>query len=363
MEKIKFASPDTSQRDFSLALRRNVNAYFKERGISTKANSTMVVKSIVMLSVYLVPFVLILAVPMNPWIALGLTVIMGLGVAGIGMSVMHDALHGAYSNRKWINSLMGSTLYLLGSNVFNWRIQHNVLHHSFTNIDGQDEDIGNKGPIRLSDHKPLRKIHYYQHIHAFFFYGLMTIFKLVKEFINLGKYLEIGLAGEEKTNPVVEYTKMIGYKVIYLLLIFGLPLWLTSFSWWQVLVGFIVMHWVAGLVLSTVFQLAHVVEGAEQPLPSPTGLVENDWVVHELLTTANFARDNRFLNWCLGGLNFQIEHHLFPHICHVHYRNISPIVERTAQEYGFSYNLKPTFSNALVSHVRRLKELGREKAS
>jgi linoleoyl-CoA desaturase len=363
MEKIKFSSPDPSQRDFTLALRRNVNAYFKEKGISPKGNATMIVKSIVMLSLYLVPFVMILTVQMSAWIALLLVILMGLGTAGIGMSVMHDAVHGAYSTHPWVNRLMGSTLYLLGSNVFNWKIQHNVLHHSFTNIDGQDEDIGDKGPIRLSEHKPLKKIHYYQHIHAFFFYGLMTISKLVKEFGQMRKYLKMNLASDEKVNSTQEYVKMISYKIIYLLAIIGLPLWLTTFSWWQVLLGFFIMHLISGLVLSTVFQLAHVVEGAEQPMPDAAGLVENDWVVHELLTTANFARENRFLNWCLGGLNFQIEHHLFPHICHVHYRNLSPIVERTALEYGLMYNLKPTFSNALVSHVRRLKALGREKAS
>ena len=120
------------------------------------------------------------------------------------------------------------------------------------------------------------------------------------------------------------------------------------------------MHWVGGLIMSTIFQMAHVVEGAVQPLPNAEGIIETDWAVHELRATSDFARNNLFLNWYAGGLNFQIEHHLFPNICHVHYRNIAPIVENTARQFGLIYNLKPTFAAALISHVKRLKELGKK---
>jgi linoleoyl-CoA desaturase len=144
----------------------------------------------------------------------------------------------------------------------------------------------------------------------------------------------------------------------YLFAAIGLPLLLTDFNVWQVLAGFFIMHWVAGFILATIFQLAHVIEGAEQPLESNTGFIENDWFVHELQTTANFAKNNRILGWYIGGLNYQIEHHLFPHVSHIHYPKIAPIVEKTAQEFGYTYNAKLTFKDALVSHVQRLKELG-----
>ena len=139
----------------------------------------------------------------------------------------------------------------------------------------------------------------------------------------------------------------------------GLPLIFSALAWWQVLLGFLIMHIIAGVILGVVFQLAHVVEGADQPVPDENDTIHTDWAVHEVLTTADFARNNRFLNWYVGGLNFQIEHHLFPHICHVHYRKIAPIVERTAREFGLTYNLKPTLFAALASHVRRLRTLGR----
>jgi linoleoyl-CoA desaturase len=359
MKTIKFISHDEHQKQFATALRKNVNDYFKERGISTKGNVAMVVQTIVMLSLYIIPLVLVLTMPMSAWSAVLMAILIGVGMAGIGMCVMHDAVHGSYSSKEWVNKLIGGTMYLLGSNVFNWKIQHNVLHHTYTNIEGYDQDISTRGPLRLSEHAPLHKIHRYQYVHAFFFYGLMTLSKLTKEFSQLIEFNKEGITQQHHVNPTLELIKMTVIKLVYLFVFIGLPILFTPFSWWQVLVGFFIMHWTAGCILSTVFQMAHVVEGTAQPLPNAEGIIEADWTVHELRTTSDFARNNHFLNWVVGGLNFQIEHHLFPNICHVHYQKIAPIVERTAKEFGFVYNLKPSFGNALVSHIRRLKELGR----
>jgi linoleoyl-CoA desaturase len=289
---------------------------------------------------------------------LPLAIIMGIGKAGIGMGVMHDAAHGSYSNKKWVNDLMSANMYLLGSDVFIWKVQHNVLHHTYTNIEGLDGDIGPRGPLRLSEHAPLLKIHRYQHKYAFFFYGLMTLSKMVRDFSQLRSYTKSGITASQKRNPVVATIQLYFFKMSYLFAAIGLPLLLTDFNVWQVLAGFFIMHWVAGFILATIFQLAHVIEGAEQPLESNTGFIENDWFVHELQTTANFAKNNRILGWYIGGLNYQIEHHLFPHVSHIHYPKIAPIVEKTAQEFGYTYNAKLTFKDALVSHVQRLKELG-----
>jgi linoleoyl-CoA desaturase len=282
---------------------------------------------------------------------------MGIGIAGVGMGVMHDACHGAYSKKQWVNNLLSGTLYLLGSNVLNWKIQHNVLHHTYTNISGLDEDIDNKGPIRLSENKPLKWYHKFQFMYAFIFYGLMTITMLTNDFLRLAKYNKEGLVKSQNKEMKQEFTKMLLRKIAYLIVIIGLPLWLTNFSVWQILLGFFIMHWVASIILSFVFQMAHVVEGAEQPLPESN--IAADWSVHQLHTTSDFARNNKLLSWYVGGLNFQIEHHLFPNICHIHYKKLAPIVEKTAEQYGIPYNLKPSFRNALLSHIYRLKELGR----
>jgi len=373
--ELRFKSPSTSnltqhepldkitptESQFASALRKNVNAYFKEKGISQKGNLNLIFQTVAMLSLYLIPFMLLLLLPMAWWVGLILSGVMGIGISGIGMCVMHDALHGSYSKKEWLNKLLGGTMYLLGGNVFNWKIQHNVLHHTYTNIEGEDEDIGPRWPLRLSQNAPIRKINRYQYIHAFFFYGLMSITRIINDFIRLAEYNKTGITRKHNANPTGEYFKMTGIKIVYLFAFIGLPILVTPFTWWQVLIGFTTMHWVAGSILSTVFQLAHVVEGAEQPLPDESGVINHDWAVHEVRTTSDFARNNAVINWCVGGLNFQIEHHLFPYISHVHYRKIAPIVESTANQFGLSYNLKPSFINALLSHIRRLKELGRRQ--
>ena len=358
MQTIKFSPSNLQEKTFGNTVRERVNAYFKEKGISPKGNGIMFLQSLSLLALYIIPFVLLLTVPMSAWLAIPLTIVMGVGLAGIGMGVMHDAVHGSYSGKPWINKLFSGSMYILGANILNWRIQHNMLHHTYTNIAEYDQDIDSKGPIRLSEHAPHKPFHKYQHIHAFFFYGLMTLSKLVQDFPQLAEYNRRGITAQLGKKPWWEYIKMITVKIFYVALFIVLPLWVTPFTWWQVLIGFLIMHWTAGCILSTVFQLAHVVEGADQPLPDSAGVVDADWAAHEIRTTANFAPDNFVLNWYVGGLNFQIEHHLFPHICHVHYKEIYPIVEATAKEFGLPYNIKPTFRSALASHIRRLRELG-----
>ncbi len=345
---------------FATALRKNVNEYFREKGINKSGNAKMVVKSIVMISLFLAPFVVILTVPLAGWVIFPLSVMMGIGMAGIGMSVMHDAVHGSISKKGWLNTLLGNTLYMLGGNVFNWKVQHNIMHHTFTNIEGYDRDIDSRNLFRFTPQAPLRKIHRLQYIYAFFFYCFMTISKLIMDFFHLYHYNKDGIVKEQKTTAKFEYFKMILSKSIYLFLAIGFPLLFSSFGLWQILLGFLVMHLTAGIIMSVIFQLAHVVEGTDIVVPDSEGNVENEWAVHELMTTSNFGRNNRVLSWYSGGLNFQIEHHLFPNICHVHYHHLSPIVERTAKEYGLSYNLKPSFSHALLSHIKVLHRLGRK---
>jgi linoleoyl-CoA desaturase len=319
----------------------------------------MKLKTVVMVSLYIIPFILLLTTDTTVWLALLYAVIMGVGVAGVGMGVMHDAVHGSYSKKTWVNNWLGGSLYLLGSNVLNWKIQHNVLHHTYTNISEYDEDIDSKGPLRLAEQGPLKAIHKYQYINAFFFYGLMTLLKTYNDFPQLAKYNRLGLTKGQNLNPKVEFAKMIFRKVLYGVLIIGLPIYFTEYNWWQVLIGFFIMHWVAGFILALIFQMAHVVEGADQPMLTSEGNIDNEFAVHQLLTTSDFARNNRFITWFVGGLNFQIEHHLFPSICHIHYKNLSYIVEKTAKDFNLPYNLKPTFGDALRSHIKRLKELGR----
>ncbi|WP_017733919.1 fatty acid desaturase family protein [Nafulsella turpanensis] len=349
------------QAEFFNTLRKRVNQHFKENNITRFGNKEMIGKTIVLLVAYLGSFAAILTLNVSVWLLLPFALLMGLAMAGIGMSVMHDALHGSYSKSAAVNKFMGRSLNFLGGSSFIWNIQHNVLHHTYTNIHGLDEDIETKVIVRLCKHAPIKHFYRYQHFYVFFAYGLMTLLMLVSDFIKLFKYHRRGIVEKKNIRVSREYFKMILYKGFYLFLMIGLPLLLTGLGWWQVLIGFLIIHLTAGYILSIVFQLAHVVEGAEQPMPDNDGSMQNAWAVHQLQTTANFSRNNRFLNWYVGGLNFQIEHHLFPNICHVHYRKLSKIVQQTAEEFQLPYNLKPSFGSALQSHIRMLKILGREQ--
>lgn len=360
MKALKFSSDEAYQREFGIALRKNVSKYFKEKAIDTKGNWTMYCKAVIMLSIYIIPFVFLLSMPVSMGWAIMLVIIMGIGEAGIGMSVMHDAAHGAFSQKKWVNKLFAATIYLFGSNTFNWKIQHNLWHHTYTNIYEYDTDIDTKGIIRLCEHAPWKRYHRWQYIYAFPLYGLMTLSKLVTDFGYLVMINKTGVTAEQNHSPRLEMFNLIGAKLIYFFVIIGLPLLLSDFSWWQILLGFAILHVTAGMIMSTIFQMAHVVEETEQVLPNTDGIIEKEWLVHQLCATSDFARNNLFLNWYIGGLNFQIEHHLFSNICHIHYRKIAPIVEQTAREFGLAYNLKPTFRDALASHIRRLKVLGRQ---
>lgn len=351
------------KHEFFNTLNQRVTAYFKTNNISRNANAEMVIKTIVMFSLYFVPYVIILAWPVSNYgVFLLLNVVMGIGVGGIGLSIMHDANHGAYSNKSWVNATLGYSLNLVGANALNWKIQHNVLHHTYTNVFDADEDISPRGALRFAPESPWKKFHRFQHIYAWFLYGLMTIvWVLTKDFVRLIRYQKDGMLTKQKANVYKEWTILIFTKAFYVGYIFVIPVMVLAFSGWQILLGVLLMHYVAGFILAIIFQPAHVIEGTEYFQPDETGSIENTWAIHQLLTTTNFAQKNKILSWYVGGLNYQVEHHLFPNVCHVHYREISAIVERTANEFGVPYKKVETFTGALIAHGKLLKELGKQE--
>lgn len=356
---IRFAS---GKADFFSTLNQRVNEYFKSNNISRYANAEMKIKTVCMYALYFIPYVLMITgVVSNIWLMSVLCVIMGIGIAGIGLSVMHDANHGGYSNKSWVNNLLGYSLNIVGGNAFNWKVQHNVLHHTYTNIHDVDEDISPRGVLRMTPHGEWKAIHKFQHLYAWFFYGLMTlVWVVVKDFVRIIKYQKDGLVKKQKANIITEWIILVATKVIYIGYIFVLPAIILPLVWWQILLGFVIMHYVAGFILAIIFQPAHVIEGTEYPLPNEEGRMENSWAIHQLHTTTNFANNNHLLSWYVGGLNFQVEHHLFPNICHVHYRKISSIVKNTADEFGLPYKSQPTFIGALIGHAKLLRELGKK---
>ena len=359
--RIRFQNKE--QVPFVKELRKRVNRYFKENSISRNANRHMVIKSISMFLIYLIPYALVYTGIISGVWAFALAITMGLGMAGIGMSVMHDANHGAYSANQKVNNLIGICIHLIGGDVYNWKVQHNILHHTYTNIDGLDGDIHQDPLLRLSSEQKWGKGHKFQHIYAFFLYSLGTLLWSVIDFIQYRRFTKMGLSPEGKLDKPKQFKKLLSYKIGYWIFIFVLPMVFSPFTWWQILLGWLIMNMVAGLILTVTFQLAHVVEGVSFPIPTEEGKVENEWMIHQLKTTANFAKKSKLVTWYVGGLNFQIEHHLFPNICHVHYKKISDIVKSTADEYGIMYNDNKTYFSAVCSHYKMLKHLGANPAT
>ncbi len=354
---VKFNTQD--QPEFFKALRKNVNNYFKENNISKYANMSMVLKTVFMLSLYFGPMILLLTGIVNTfWISMLMWTLMGLGMSGIGLSVMHDANHGAYSKNAVVNNVLGFLSNFLGAYHINWKIQHNVLHHSFTNVEGMDEDIQNP-VMRFSPGQERKPIFKYQAFYAPFLYGLMTInWFLVKDIQQLIRYKKKNLISTQGLSFKTAMRKMLFNKLWYITLTLIIPMIVMELPWYQVVLGFLLMQFICGLMLALIFQPAHVIENTMYATPSPTGTVENSWAIHQMLTTTNFANKSRLFSWFIGGLNFQIEHHLFPNICHIHYKRISKIVQETAKEYGVPYYQHKTFASAVKSHFAILNKLG-----
>lgn len=359
--RVKFHGKEKSR--FQAVLRERVNDYFKEQHLSPHANIAMVIKSIVLIGAYILPFVLLLTWAPSMGNALLLWVIMGIGVAGIGMSVMHDANHGAYSKYPVVNFIMGHTLNIIGGSVLNWKLQHNILHHTYTNIAFLDDDIEDRLVLRFSPHSRLKKFHAYQWLYATIFYGFLTFYwALFKDFVQYFGFIKSGVNAFSPKENRMNLLKIIGIKLVYFTYIFVIPVFVLGFSFLPLALGFLLMHFVAGMILTIVFQLAHTVEGTSHPLPDAHGVIDNDWAIHQMNTTMNFAMHNKLITWYVGGLNYQVEHHLFPGICHVHYPQIAPIVEETAKEFGIPYLVNPTLGNALSAHFRVMYRFGREES-
>lgn len=357
-QNLRFA---TGNAQFFATLSQRVNQYFKDNHISKQANGEMVFKTIFMIALYFTPYILMLSGVLKGNVQLFAgALVMGLGMAGIGLSIMHDANHGSYSSNQKLNNFLGLTLNLVGGHSLNWKIQHNVLHHTYTNVHDADEDISPRGILRMAPGSAWKPMHKFQHIYAWFFYGLLTfVWITAKDFSRLIRYQKEGLLERQKASAVKEWIILLLTKVIYVAYICIIPMYVLNIGFGTWFVGFMAMHYISGFILAIIFQPAHVIDGTIYPEPDPQGNLENNWAIHQLQTTTNFAPASKWFTWYVGGLNYQVEHHLFPQICHVHYPHIAPIVEATAKEFGLEYKSKKTFAEAIADHARMLQMLGK----
>lgn len=355
LAKILFSRP---QGDFFSTLRKSVDSYFTDNNIRSTGNGALYFKAGVIISAYLAIFAAVLFAGLPGWAALTGCAAMGFLQALVGFNIMHDACHGSFSPDKHVNYFFGLSMNALGSDCFMWKQKHNIVHHTFTNIDGADDDIAKSPLLRMSENQPRYKAHKFQHIYMPFLYAISTLYwVLVKDVQDyfIGKRFNVETMKMKTPDHFVFWST----KIVYFSLYIVLPTYIWGF--WPTVLGFVVMHAMLGMVMSFVFQLAHVVENVEfEHTHGDTTMIENEWAVHQLATTSDFAVDNKVVSWFLGGLNYQAIHHLFPLISHVHYPEVQKIVERVCAEHGVTYLSYPTMREALGSHFRHMKRLGRE---
>jgi len=343
---------------FDRELRQRVERFFQNKGLKQRDCPRMYVKTGIVLAWLAASYALLVFGPATWWLAIPLALSLGLSMAAVGFNVQHDGGHHAYSERRWVNKLAAMTLDLLGGSSYVWARKHNSVHHSFSNITGHDDDIDLKSIGRLSPHQKRLRFHRLQHLYLWVVYGFLPIkWHFVTDFRNV----ITGRIGEHRLPRPKgwDLVTFLGGKAVFFSLAFVIPMLLHPV--WAVVVLYLVATYVQGLALSVVFQLAHCVEEADFPMPrEDTGRMETDWAVHQVETTVDFARRNRLLSWFIGGLNYQIEHHLFPQICHVHYPALAPLVKETCGEFGLRYSAHESFLAGVASHFRWLRRMGRE---
>lgn len=343
---------------FFPSLKKAVEEYFTTQQLKKTGNWKLYIKTVVLILSAAALYYTLVFTPLNTGLGIALSTLFGVVLAGIGFDVMHDACHGSYSTKKWVNEILGLTLNALGGNAFFWKQKHNIIHHTYTNVDGVDDDIAKSPMIRMCNTQKWVPAHKYQHIYLPFLYMLGSIFWIfVQDPIKYAtkKVYTTPLPKMDTKEHVIFWVS----KVLYLVFYIALPIYTMGVLPW--LVGFLCMHFAMGFTLSIVFQLAHVVEETEFEYVDISDFkhIENEWAIHQIKTTANFSPKSKVINWFVGGLNFQIEHHLFPRISHVHYPAISKIVEAKCEEFGITYNSIPKMTTAINSHFRFIKELGK----
>jgi linoleoyl-CoA desaturase len=342
---------------FQVEIRRRVEEYFRATGQRQRDCWSMYLKTVLLLASFAGSYVLLVFVARNWWHGLGLSIVLGLSAAGIGFNVQHDGGHQAYSRLPWINRVMALTLELIGGSSYLWHWKHVVLHHTYANITGHDSDIDLGRLGRFTPHQTRRAYHRWQHVYLWPLYGLLAIkWQLLDDF---RKVATGRISGQRVPRPTGwDLIIFVASKAVFFTMAFGVPLLFHSVA--AVLIGYAAAALVAGAVLSVVFQVAHCVEEAQFPVPlTATGRMEHAWAVHQVETTVDFARRSRVVTWLLGGLNFQIEHHLFPRISHVNYPAISRIVEATCRDFGIAYGAHASFRAGIASHFRWLRRMGR----
>jgi linoleoyl-CoA desaturase len=354
MSKPKFKQPSLT---FTQELKQEINSYFENLSKQKTGNWYLWSKALILISTVLLMYTCLVIFKHSGWLAIAECLVFAVAASGIGFNVMHDGGHGSFSEHGWLNKVAVSSLDILGASSFMWNTKHNIIHHTYTNIEGVDDDIEAKPFLRFCTSQPKYSLHKYQHIYFWIFYSLLYIFWVFA--MDIRKYFtkKIGNIDIPKMKPM-EHFMFWFWKVLYTSLFVVIPIIRLGFGNW--VIGYLTFGVTTGLLISIVFQLAHTVEHTHmvKVQGSEPGFVEDEWTKHQIRTTANFAVNNKIVNWFTGGLNFQVVHHLFPKISHVHYPKINEIIKKVCLRHKVDYIEYKNTRQAIWSHIKFLKQMG-----
>jgi linoleoyl-CoA desaturase len=343
--------------DFIRETRRDVEQYLQPRWTRARGHLLLYAKTVVAFGLTVAAWTLLMFGSPGLW--LGLLCLTGLigGSMLTAFCVQHDANHGAYFRTRRSNHLMGwTTDALLGFSSYAWRVKHNVAHHTYTNVDGYDDDMSQTPIARMMPSQSPRPWYRLQQYYMWPLYCLMGLrWQTVGDitaFIR-GRVGQSALRVPKRWDLV----GLVAGKAIFVCWAIALPM--LVYPWWGVLGAYVGFTMITSLIMAVTFQLAHCVEEADIVSAEEMSASKRVWAVHEVETTVNFCPRNPVLTWVLGGLNFQIEHHLFPRVPHTHYARIAKIVRRNAARHGIRYTAQPSLGYALRSHFRHLRTMGR----
>lgn len=355
MPKVSF---NNKKALFFQSLKADIEQYFWESNQEKTGNHRLYIKTWVFIPAAVLLYLSLLFVPVPAILGIFMAALLGFTLACIGFNVMHDACHGSYSKNSGVNELLGLTLNALGGNAFIWKQKHNIIHHTYTNVDGMDDDIAKSPLMRQCSTQRWVPMHRIQHIYVVLVYAISSFAWVF--IMDFSKYLQKKVH-KTPLQPMNTRDHIIFWssKALYLVFYIALPVYMVGWQAWAI--GFAAMHAVLGFTLAVVFQLAHVVEETSfEAVGEEAIVIENEWAIHQINTTANFAPGNKVISWFVGGLNYQVEHHLFPRISHVHYPALSKIVAAKCEEFNVTYNCMPTMRSAIQSHFRFMWQLGRK---
>lgn len=347
MKKITFLT----KSEFARTLNSRVDAFFKNK--NEKGNWILYSKSIILITFFAASYLGALCFSFPLVLRVISAVILGLSIVGIGFNIMHDGAHDSYSRIKLLNTLAGHSMNLIGATVVLWKPKHNILHHTYTNIADHDDDIELYPLVRTLPHQKKLWFHRIQHWYFWLLYPFHLFLWIY--WSDFQQYFTKRIGSKKIKFSVKEHHIFWVTKIVHWGLFLVLPVFLIGF--WSTVVSYTVAMMVASIILTFVFQCAHLVEGTT--IRDVGEAYNDDWVLHQLETTADFAPKSKILNWYLGGLNFQIEHHLFHDISHVHYVKVSQIVKETCKEYKVKYNEYRTFFAAIKSHFSYMKKMAK----